>query len=507
MPIINSIVNLANSKRLQQIDYFMSNPGEIQEGVFRKLVESAARTEWGRKHNYKDIQSIGQFQENVPLQQYDDMKEYIAMLREGKKDVLWPGEIKWFAKSSGTTSDKSKFIPISKDALENCHYRGGRDVLAIYMNRHPENGILQGKGITLGGSHKINNYSNNSLYGDLSAILIENLPFWVEFIKTPKKEIALLDNWEEKLEKLTNVTINEKVTNMAGVPSWTLVFLKYILQFTGKNHILEIWPQLELFFHGGVSFTPYVEQYKKIIPSGDMHYMETYNASEGFFAIQDDLGRKDMLLMLDYGVFYEFIPMEEFHSDKPRAIPLQDVETGKNYAIVISTNGGLWRYIIGDTVKFTSKNPYKLIITGRTKHFINAFGEEIIIDNAIKALEKACAKTSAEIKDYSAGPVFMADNQKGTHEWVIEFERKPGDLGRFIHELDTALQEVNSDYEAKRHNDITLGKPIVHAANEGTFYQWLKEKGKLGGQNKVPRLSNDRKIVEELIAINEKLSR
>lgn len=505
MPLITSIVNWINIKRVYQIDLMRKYPFNIQQETLFKLISKAENTEWGKKYDFASIKSIDNFQERLPLQSYENVKPYIDRLRQGEQDLLWPGEVKWFAKSSGTTSDKSKFIPVSKDCLEDCHFRGGRDVLAIYANNYPDSKIFSGKGLTLGGSHKIDNFSNQSYYGDLSAILIENLPFWTEFIRTPSQEVALLDKWEEKLEKITHETIQENVTSIAGVPSWNLVMLKYILKQTGKNDLLEVWPNLELFIHGGVNFTPYREQFKKVIPSDNMHYMETYNASEGFFAIQDEPDKHDMLLMLDSGIYYEFIPMESLGEDHPRALNIGEVEKDRNYALVISTNSGLWRYIIGDTIKFTSLFPHKIIISGRTKHYINAFGEEIIIDNAEQALKIACTKTNSQIIDYTAAPVYMSDDKKGGHEWLIEFAVPPKNMDYFTSMLDHALMSVNSDYEAKRYKSITLDKPLVHQAAQGTFYQWLNKKGKLGGQNKVPRLSNNRNIIVELLQIHQQL--
>ncbi len=502
MPIITSLVKWFNIKRISQIELIRQYPYNVQQDTFNQLIAKGKNTEWGRKHGFSDIHTIKDFQQHVPLQRYEDVKPYIDRLRNGEQDLLWPGEIKWFAKSSGTTNDKSKFIPVSKDSLEKCHFRGGKDVLAIYTNNYPESKIFNGKGLTLGGSHKIDNYSNQSYYGDLSAILIENLPFWTEFIRTPSQQVALLDKWEVKLERIANETIHENVTSIAGVPSWNLVMIKHLLEYTGKKDLLGLWPNLELFIHGGVSFTPYRKQFEKLIPTLNMHYLEAYNASEGFFAIQDDPQDPGMLLMLDYGIFYEFIPMDEFGSSNPRALTIEDIEPGVNYAVIITTNSGLWRYIIGDTVKFTSKFPHKIIITGRTKHYINAFGEEVIIDNAENALKEACRKTNAIIFDYTAGPVFMSEKEKGCHEWIIEFEKKPANLEEFNYYLDVALQNLNSDYEAKRYKDITLAKPKVHAVPEGTFYKWLEKKGKLGGQNKVPRLSNSRQYVDELKEIS-----
>ena len=505
MPILNSIVSWLNVKRLHQIELFKSYPFNVQQDLLLKLVQKSADTEWGKKYSFASISNIPDFQKAVPIQYYDDIRPYIDRLRDGEINLLWPGEIKWFAKSSGTTNDKSKFIPVSKEALEDCHFRAGKDVLAIYTNLYPDTKIYTGKGLTLGGSHKINNFSNQSFYGDLSAILIENLPFWVDFIRTPKSDIALLDKWEEKIQKIAESTVNENVTNIAGVPSWNMVLLKYILEYTGKSNLLEVWPNLELFTHGGVSFAPYREQFKRLIPSADMHYMETYNASEGFFAIQDDPCRDDMLLMLDYGIFYEFIPLDQLTSSNPEVLTIEKVELNKNYAMVITTNSGLWRYVIGDTIIFTSLSPHKIKISGRTKHYINAFGEELIIDNAEKALLIACEKTGALIKEYTAGPVYMGDNSNGTHEWIIEFEKEPDSMEYFSILLDNALCSVNSDYEAKRYKNITLRFPVVHKAKEGLFFEWLKEKGKLGGQNKVPRLSNTRQYIEELLKIQEKL--
>lgn len=499
MPIINSIINWLNIKRNYQIDLFQKYPFQVQQEVLFKLLDKSSGTYWGKKYNYEKLESIADYQETVPLQIYDDIKPFVERLREGETNLLWPNEIKWFAKSSGTSSDKSKFIPVSREALEDCHFRGGKDIIAIYTQNYPETKILKGKGLTLGGSHRIDNFSNQSYYGDLSAILIENLPFWADFIKTPRPEIALLDKWEEKLEKITRVTINENVTNIAGVPSWVLVLVKYMLEYTGKKHLLEIWPNLELFTHGGISFTPYRKQFEALIPKANMHYLETYNASEGFFAIQNEPHKDDMLLMLDLGIFYEFIPMDEFHEPNRKAITIDKVEKNVNYAIVISTNAGLWRYIIGDTVMFTSTFPHKIKITGRTMHYINAFGEELIVDNAEKALKMACDKTGAHVTDYTAAPVYMDENTKGAHEWLIEFSREPRDMEEFIKDFDDALKSLNSDYEAKRYNDITLDKPIVRNVKKGTFYKWMQKRGKLGGQNKVPRLSNNREHIEGLL--------
>lgn len=505
MQIINSIVTWLNFKRLYQIDLFKKFPYDAQREVLFNLVDKAKNTEFGEKYGFKSINSVEKFQERLPVQTYEDIKPYVDRLLKGEQNILWPTEIKWFAKSSGTTNDKSKFIPVSKETLEDTHFRGGKDILAIYTNSYPETGIFTGKGLTLGGSHQINKINNESFYGDLSAILIENLPFWTYFIKTPSQEIALLSEWEEKMEKIANATLKENVTNIAGVPSWMLVLIRYILDKTGKNNLLEIWPNLELFTHGGVNFGPYREQYQKLIPTSKMNYLETYNASEGFFAIQDSPDNNEMLLMLDYGIFYEFIPTEELDKPNPKIVHIDDVERNKNYAIVISTNSGLWRYLIGDTVIFTSIYPHKIKISGRTKHFINAFGEEVIVDNAEKALKEACDQTGAQIKDYTAAPIFMQEDKKGGHHWLIEFDKMPDNIEKFIHILDISLQKVNSDYEAKRYKDITLDKPLVTIAKQNLFYKWLKSKGKIGGQNKVPRLANNRQYIDELLKLNEEI--
>jgi hypothetical protein len=501
MPIIPSIVNWLNVKRINQIEIFKKYPFETQQETLYQLLAKAALTEWGKKYHYSSISSIKEYQSRFPVQTYEDIIPYVERLRKGETDLLWPGEIKWFAKSSGTTSTKSKFIPMSWEALEDCHYRAAKDILVLYTMQKPGTRIFSGKSLTLGGSHRMNQFSNDSLYGDLSAILIENAPFWVDIIRTPKQKIALLEDFEEKLKLITESTINENVTSISGVPSWYLVLIKQILAFTGKTNLLDVWPNLEVFFHGGISFTPYREQYKKLINGDQMNYMETYNASEGFFGIQDDPLSSDMLLMLDYGIFYEFIPLNKINSDDPPVFTVSEVETGVNYAIIISTNGGLWRYMMGDTIVFTSLNPYRFRISGRTKHFINVFGEEVIVDNAEKALEKACAETNAVISEYTAGPVFMNTSSKGSHEWIIEFEKSPSDITKFIQILDDSLKSVNSDYEAKRYKDLNLVIPVVRAVPQGTFNKWMKTMNKLGGQNKVPRLSNSREYIEELYTI------
>lgn len=499
MSFINSVVNSFYSRRLKKIDHFRNHPFPIQEATLFDLLDKAQNTAWGKKYHYGKIRDMAGFQTSVPLQTYEDIKPYVDRIRNGEQDVLWPGAIRWFAKSSGTTEDKSKFIPVSKEALYKCHYKGGYDVIAMYYKQNPKTRMLLAKTLTLGGSHQVDKASNKSYYGDLSAILLLNVPGWVNSRKTPPVDIALLPDFDTKLKKIAEVSVKERVAAFTGVPSWNMVLMKYILEYTGKSNILEVWPDMELFIHGGVSFTPYREQYRQLFPSDDMHYFETYNASEGFFALQDDPASDDMLLMLDYNVFYEFIPVEQVGKENPEVFAIDGVQTGRNYAIVITTNGGLWRYMIGDTVVFTSLYPHKIKISGRTKQFINAFGEEVIVDNAEKALKEACLRTGAVISEYTAGPVYMDSKSNGAHEWLIEFEKEPDDLAVFTKILDEALCSLNSDYEAKRNKDITLRMPIVHIMPQGTFYQWMKNRGKLGGQNKVPRLSNDRKYIEQLI--------
>jgi hypothetical protein len=501
MTIIPSIVNRLNKRRLEQIEQFKKYPVETQEKVFKGLLAKASETEWGRQYGYASINSVSEYQKRIPVQNYEEIIPYVERLRNGEKNILWPGEIKWFAKSSGTTSTKSKFIPVSRESLEECHYRGAKDILVVYTRNFPNSGIYRGKGLILGGSHSINKPENNSIYGDLSAILLENAPFWVDLIRTPASKIALLEDFEEKLNQITRLTVHQNVTTISGVPSWFLVLIKQILAFTGKSELHEVWPNLEVFFHGGIHFAPYREQFRTFIKGGIMNYMESYNASEGFFGLQDDPTVSDMLLMLDLGVFYEFIPFDKLNSDNPAAITIGEVEEGVSYAMVISTNGGLWRYMIGDTIIFTGTNPHKFIISGRTKHYINAFGEELIIDNAEKALESACRATGAVVSEYTAGPVFIETNSRGSHEWIIEFEKEPQDLDQFTKLLDDALKSVNSDYEAKRYKDINMVRPVIRSVPSGTFYKWLREKNKLGGQNKVPRLSNTREYLEDLYLI------
>ena len=475
------------------------NGGEaLQQAVLKHLIHTAKDTEYGRNHTFSTIKSYNDFIMQVPVNTYEELKGDIDRMRQGEADILWPGRVRWYAKSSGTTNDKSKFIPVSSEGLQKIHYAGGRDSVAIYLRNNPKSRMFDGKGLILGGSHAPNYNLPGSLVGDLSAILIENINPLVNLVRVPKKQTALLSDFEVKRERIAREAMTQNVTNISGVPSWMLSVLTCMMEITGKTHLEEVWPHIEVFFHGGVAFTPYRKQYEQLITSPNMHYMETYNASEGFFGIQDDPADKSMLLMLDYGVFYEFIPM-----DGGDPVPLWGVETGKNYAMVISTSCGLWRYEIGDTVQFTSTNPYKFIISGRTKHFINAFGEELIVDNAEQGLAYACEKTGAEVSEYTAAPVFMDANAKCRHQWLVEFAKRPEDLQQFADLLDKRLQEINSDYEAKRYKDITLQHLEIMEARQNLFNDWLKMHGKLGGQHKVPRLSNSRDIIEQLIKLNQ----
>lgn len=499
MTIFNSIASWIMKKRIHQMELFMRYPHEVQNDWFNKLIVSAANTEFGKLHDFKSIRTVEEFRSRVPLQDYDSLKPYIERIRQGEQNILWPSEIKWFAKSSGTTSDKSKFIPVSEESLEECHYKGGKDMVSIHCNNNPETQLFSGKSLALGGSHKTDYFSNyESYHGDVSAIIIQNLPLWAEFLRAPSISIALMDEWESKLEKIALATMNENITSLAGVPSWMMILLKRIMEKKGARSIIEVWPNLEVYFHGGVSFKPYKQQFVNLFGSEKVCFIETYNASEGFFGIQDQKTSDELLLMLDYGIYYEFIPVEETGKLSDKAISLSMVETGKNYAIIISTNAGLWRYSPGDTITFTSTSPYRFRISGRTKHFINAFGEEVIIDNAEKALAIACEKTGARINEYTAAPVYLQSGERGAHEWLIEFDKAPADLNYFTEVMDNALKNINSDYEAKRYQSILLHMPIVHAVPEGTFYKWLGSKEKLGGQHKVPRLCNDRKVMDEV---------
>ena len=504
MPILNSIFTLFNLKRLSQIEEMRTNPVEFQQDTFLNLIRRAENTNYGLKYDFTSIHSVRTFQERVPVNHYDDLKPYIERMIKGEANVLWPREVRWYAKSTGTTNDKSKFIPVSRGALDGCYFKAGKDTFMLYTRNYPDSNILSGKSLTLGGSHQVSPLNDKTQVGDLSAIYIQNLPFFFDIKRTPEVSIALISEFEEKINRIAEVAVNEDVTSIVGVPSWNLVLLKHVLEVTKKDNISQVWPNLELFVHGGINFEPYREQYRKIIPSPQMKYMETYNASEGFFAIQDDPAEQSMMLMMDYGIFYEFIPLEEVDNASPKVYTVADVEVGKNYAIVISTNAGLWRYMIGDTVVFTSLFPHKLRISGRTKQFINVFGEELMVDNAERAIIEACKTSGAVVTEYTVAPVFMSDKSKGKHQWLIEFERLPNDLKMFSDKLDSHLQSLNSDYEAKRHRNATLEQLDVVVARNGLFMEWMKNRGKLGGQNKVPRLSNTRQYIDELLPMNSR---
>lgn len=504
IPIVNSIASWFLKKRIHQMELFIKYPQEVQFELLHHLVYKAKNTEIGKKHGFSSINSYEDFKEQIPIQTYEEFAPLIERSRRGENNIFWPTPIKWFAKSSGTTNAKSKFIPVSPESLENCHYAASKDLLCLYLNNNENAQLFTGKSLRLGGSKELYR-ENGTVFGDLSAILIDNMPFWATYSSTPNNEISLMSDFEKKMQAVVNQTIREKVTSIAGVPSWMLVLLNQVLETTHKSNLLEVWPDLEVYFHGGVSFEPYAAQYDKIIPKKDFRYYETYNASEGFFAVQDQNSSKELLLMLDYGIFYEFIPMHTYGTKDEKTIPLNEVETGVNYAVVITTNAGLWRYKIGDTIRFTSLSPYRIKVTGRTKHHINVFGEELIIENAEEALKKTCELHQCAIVDYTAGPIFMKGEEKGAHEWIVEFKTPPKNLDAFASSLDEILQSLNSDYEAKRHNNTTLNLLKLHQAKPKLFYSWSKKQNKLGGQHKIPRLSNKREYVEELLELNAQL--
>tara|TARA_R110002051_G_scaffold159536_1_gene230876 strand:- start:19787 stop:21301 length:1515 start_codon:yes stop_codon:yes gene_type:complete len=502
IPLFNSIASWLLKKRYHQIELFVKYPAEVQEEVLMQLLSFARDTEIGKKHGFSGILSYQTFKNRVPIISYEELEPDIERSRRGEQNIFWPTHIKWFAKSSGTTNAKSKFIPVSTEALEDCHYKSGKDLLCLYLNNNENSQLFTGKSLRLGGSKELYK-DNDTFFGDLSAILIDNMPFWAELSSTPSNRVSLMSEWETKLAAIIKESTQENVTSLAGVPSWMLVLLTNVIEETGKDHLFQIWENLEVYFHGGVNFNPYQDQYKKLLPRKSFNYYEVYNASEGFFAIQDRNNSDELLLMLDYGIFYEFIPMDTYGTEEQKVLPLWEVEKDINYAIIITTNAGLWRYKIGDTLRFTSINPYRIKITGRTKHHINVFGEELIIENAEEALRSICLKTEAEIKDYTAGPIFMEGKEKGGHEWIIEFRKKPENIAYFTELLDNALKSLNSDYEAKRYNNSTLKMPKVHIARENLFYDWLKSKDKLGGQHKIPRLSNKRDYIDELLLVNK----
>lgn len=503
--LIHSIASWYLKKRIQQIEHFIQYPQETQQFHFEQLIFAAKDTVWGRKYGYESIQSIETFQSRVPVSTYEQLFPFIERSLKGEANVLWPGKTTWFAKSSGTTNNRSKFIPLSQDSIEDCHYKAGKDMVAMYLHNYPGDNLFGGKTLSIGGSHEISSYNEHARYGDISAVLTENLPPFFQFMRTPSKKVAIMAKWEEKIEAMARETMDQDVTAIVGVPTWTIVLINRIFELKGieDRDLLKVWPNLEAFFHGGVSFKPYRKQFADMDQAGKMSYIDCYNASEGFFGIQYQPDVADLLLMLDYGIFYEFIPMSEFGKRFPSAHTLDEVEVGINYALVISTNGGLWRYMIGDTIQFTSLSPFRFKISGRTKHFINAFGEELIVDNAEEGIAEACEETGAMVSNFTAAPIYLDGTKKGGHEWLIEFEKIPDSMAHFRDALDAALRRTNSDYDAKREGDLALEKPLLHTIEAGTFHEWMKGRGRLGGQNKVPRLSNDREYVEDILKMIE----
>jgi hypothetical protein len=504
MEVVNTFMTWIFKNRIGQIENFKTNPIEVQDKLLLELVEKAEDTEFGKKHKFSKIRCYEDFAKQVPIHSYEQITPYIEKTMKGSQNVLWSTDINWFSKSSGTTSSRSKYIPVSEESLEDCHFKGGKDMLSLYVANYPDSKLFTGKSLSIGGSLSKNPFNDESenQVGDISAVIMHNLPLWVQFARTPSLDVALMGEWESKIERMANEVMDENVVSIAGVPTWTIVLIQRILELKNAKNILEVWPNLEVFFHGAVAFGPYRKLFRELIPSSKMRYMEIYNASEGFFGIQDQKESEELLLMLDYGIFYEFIPMEEILKESPKVLPLSAVEVGKNYAMLITTNGGLWRYAIGDTVKFTNTSPYRIKISGRTKHFINAFGEEVIVENADKAVQAAAEATNATITNYTAAPIYFGDSKsKGAHEWIVEFRSMPGDQDKFTEVLDTTLREVNSDYDAKRYKDLALTAPKIHFVAEGIFEKWLKSKGKLGGQNKVPRLSNSREYIEEVLKL------
>jgi hypothetical protein len=502
MSLFNETLLWFMKRRMPRIEAIYTRPLDLQYDSLGQLIEAGRDTEWGRTYGYADFKSYETFRQRVPISTYEEMVPFIERMMQGEQQVLWNSPISWFSKSSGTTNARSKFIPVSKEALEQCHMMGGKDMISLLIHNKPDTKIFEGKGLSIGGSLSSDTMNSRMLMGDVSAVVMKNLPIWAQMIRTPSLDVALMGDWDQKIEKMALETSQENVTSILGVPTWTLVLIEKILEITGKQSILEVWPNFEFLVHGAVAFGPYRDLFQThVFPSSEVRFLEIYNASEGFFGIQDDLNRPDeLLLMLDYGIFYEFIPMQETGEEMDSIVPLELVELGINYAVVITTNSGLWRYKIGDTVRFTSVHPYRVKISGRTKHFINAFGEELIIENAERAVAVACRETGAEMKDYTAAPVYMDGGKRGSHEWVVEFSKAPKDLRTFAAVLDQTLREINSDYDAKRSYDLVLGPPVVHVAPQGTFYGWMRSRGKLGGQHKVPRLSNHREFIDGVLA-------
>jgi hypothetical protein len=499
---LNTLFSWVMKKRLKSIDFYRKNPFLVQSRIFNLLIQNGAQTVFGKQFQFNKIKTSLDFSKYVPLQDYETLRPWVEQGMKGGTNVLWPSDILSYAKSSGTTGSKSKLIPITKESLKACHQKAGKDILAIHYAGNPKSQLYKHKHLVVGGSFDTD--FGEFMVGDLSAIIIDSLPVWAEIKRTPDRQIALLPEWEEKLERIASQVIKEDVCILVGVPSWTYVLCQKILELSGKHSLNEVWPNLELFMHGGVNFSPYQHQFESIIRPGTVRYLETYNASEGFFGMQDDNQKKDLLLMLDYGIFYEFIPMKKYAGvNSDEVLSLDKVKLNEEYAIVISTNGGLWRYIVGDTIRFTNLDPFRFLITGRTKSFINAFGEEVIVENAEYAIAEACASTGAIIQDYTACPKYLEEGKQGCHEWLIEFTKEPLDMNLFIQQLDSALMEVNSDYEAKRHKGLMLQVPLVIKVGKGVFNTWLKKQNKLGPQNKIPRLMNNRTVAEQILQLNQ----
>jgi hypothetical protein len=502
--LVNQIFKQYYQYRMKSIEQFMYHPDEAQYHWLNRLLNSARRTEWGKMYDFKSIRNSAQFAERIPVQDYDSLKPYIERMMYGERDVLWSGQVRWFSKSSGTTSDKSKYIPVSRENLSTCHIKGTWDTMAVFYNHRPDARQFECKSLIMGGSLEPFTGHSKTMRGDVSAIMLRNMPWVGKPFVTPGPEVALLANFEEKIERMAKIIAQEKkMVMIGGVPTWTVVLFRKVLELTGKSHMLEVWPELQGYIHGGVSFTPYREQFKQFLPSDDITYQEIYNASEGYFAIQNEFDKDDMLLMLDNGVYYEFLPMEEWDQEYPKAIPLSSVEPDVDYAMLISTNSGLWRYKIGDTIRFTSVRPYKIKITGRTQQFVNAFGEEVMVNNTDKALAMACQEMDALVTEYTVAPIYFQENGKGGHQWLVEFEKPPHDITAFERLLDRNLQTINSDYEAKRFKNMALEPLRIIPIPKGTFFNWMKRRGKFGGQHKVPRLANHRRYVEEILRFLE----
>jgi hypothetical protein len=476
----------------------------FQEQVWASLRANLPQTHFGKHHGLHPNASLADFQQKVPVRTYEELYPWIERSLRGEANVLWPGVVKWFSKSSGTTNDVSKYIPITPVNLHTCHYKAGRDLAALYLSSRPGSKLFSGKTFTIGGSHTVSPFNPQARVGDVSAVLMENLPAYFKWRRAPSARTALMSEWEGKIAAMLREITQEPITALMGVPTWTLVLLRKLLeQHPGPRDVRRLLPRLEVFFHGAVSFVPYRAQFEELIPHPDMWYWESYNASEGFFATQALRSPKGngMMLLADHGVFFEFMPLAELGKPHPNTKVLAEVEAGELYAPVISTNGGLWRYLIGDTIKFTQTNPWELVVAGRTKHFINAFGEEVVVENTDQAVAAACQATGARIREYTAAPIYFAGDEKGGHEWLLEFEQEPQDVQAFMELVDAHIQTVNSDYAAKRYQSIALGFPLYRVLPPGTFLEWMRRRGKLGGQNKVPRLANNREYVDSILGM------